>query len=119
MNKYLAWFITFNFINITWIFFRAKNWEGARKILDVMTGIHYVPIMHIHKVKQLFPSIGMSSYTLPFLIAAFIITLTFHNTSSLNNKFYPNKYKLIMGIVLFIYAILNLSNVTEFLYFNF
>lgn len=36
MNKYLAWFITFNFVNITWIFFRAKQWDDALKVLTGM-----------------------------------------------------------------------------------
>ncbi|MDN5089969.1 MBOAT family O-acyltransferase, partial [Aliarcobacter butzleri] len=36
MNKILAWFITFNFINITWIFFRAKDFESAMKVLGSM-----------------------------------------------------------------------------------
>ena len=39
MPKYLAWFITFNFINITWIFFRAKNWHTAVKVLKGMMGM--------------------------------------------------------------------------------
>ena len=119
MNKFLAWFITFNFINITWIFFRAKEWQDAVTILKGMLGIHYVPIIHIHKVKELFPSIGMSSYTLPFIIAAFIITLTLKNTTSINHNFHPDRYKLIAIILMFVYAVLNLSNITEFLYFNF
>ncbi len=29
----LAWLITFLFINITWVFFRAKDWTGARRML--------------------------------------------------------------------------------------
>ncbi|WP_156961485.1 MBOAT family O-acyltransferase, partial [Sulfurospirillum arsenophilum] len=42
MNKYLAWFITFNFINLTWIFFRAKEWSDAVKVLKGMLGLHGV-----------------------------------------------------------------------------
>ncbi|MDH4945508.1 MBOAT family protein, partial [Sulfurimonas sp. C5] len=33
MNSILAWFITFNFINIAWVFFRAKEWDDAIKVL--------------------------------------------------------------------------------------
>ena len=35
---WLAWFITFNFISITWVFFRAKEWEDAMKVLGGMLG---------------------------------------------------------------------------------
>ena len=37
-NKFLAWFITFNFVNVTWIFFRANEWNDAIKVLKGMTG---------------------------------------------------------------------------------
>ena len=36
LNKFIAWFITFNFINITWVFFRAKEFEDAINILQAM-----------------------------------------------------------------------------------
>uniref|UniRef100_UPI00082497B8 MBOAT family O-acyltransferase n=1 Tax=Aliarcobacter cryaerophilus TaxID=28198 RepID=UPI00082497B8 len=42
MNKILAWFITFNFINITWIFFRAKEWDDAIKVLSSMFSLDNV-----------------------------------------------------------------------------
>jgi D-alanyl-lipoteichoic acid acyltransferase DltB (MBOAT superfamily) len=41
MNTMLAWFITFNFINITWIFFRAKDWGQAKNIFLGMGGIQW------------------------------------------------------------------------------
>ena len=36
INKILAWFITFNFVNITMIFFRAEEWGDAIKVLRSM-----------------------------------------------------------------------------------
>ena len=38
MNSFFVWFITFNFVNIAWIFFRAVTWEDAQKVLKGMTG---------------------------------------------------------------------------------
>ena len=38
INKLLAWFITFNFLNITWVFFRAREWSDAKKVLFGMAG---------------------------------------------------------------------------------
>jgi alginate O-acetyltransferase complex protein AlgI len=119
MNKYLAWFITFNFINIAWIFFRAKDWESAIKVLGAMFGGNSAPIPTITKIKFLFPSIGMSSYILPTIIAGFIIVLTFKNSIFSMNHFTPTKGKVFFTIFLFTYTVLNLSNVSEFLYFNF
>ncbi|MGB6019807.1 MAG: MBOAT family O-acyltransferase, partial [Sulfurimonadaceae bacterium] len=36
MPNILAWFITFNFINIAWVFFRAREWDDAIKVLTGM-----------------------------------------------------------------------------------
>ena len=36
MPMLLAWFITFNFVNIAWVFFRAKEWSDALKVLRAM-----------------------------------------------------------------------------------
>ena len=44
MNKFLAWFITFNFINITWIFFRARDLDSAMKVLKGMFDFSSVKI---------------------------------------------------------------------------
>ncbi len=38
MPALLAWLLTFNFINLTWIFFRAQSLEDALKVLRGMTG---------------------------------------------------------------------------------
>ncbi len=46
MNKILAWFITFNFVNMAWIFFRAKEWDDAIKVLSGMFSLDNV-VIHI------------------------------------------------------------------------
>ena len=33
LNKFVAWFITFNFVNIAWVFFRAKEWDDTLMVL--------------------------------------------------------------------------------------
>ena len=38
LNRLVAWLVTFNFINISWIFFRAEQWEDAAKVLKGMFG---------------------------------------------------------------------------------
>src|SRR5690606_1173191 len=38
LPKFLAWFITFNFINLAWVFFRAENLRDALEIIKAMFG---------------------------------------------------------------------------------
>lgn len=42
MPKAVAWLLTFNFINLTWIFFRADNLENALRIIRGMADINSV-----------------------------------------------------------------------------
>ncbi|MBI1284055.1 MAG: MBOAT family protein [Thiobacillus sp.] len=39
MSPVLAWLLTFNFINVTWVFFRAQTLEDALKMLRGMAGL--------------------------------------------------------------------------------
>ena len=40
MPKTVAWLLTFNFVNITWVFFRAKNLDDAHRVIGGMMDIN-------------------------------------------------------------------------------
>ena len=44
LYKALCWFLTFNFVNIAWIFFRAENIQGACNLLKGMFGGTYIAL---------------------------------------------------------------------------
>jgi alginate O-acetyltransferase complex protein AlgI len=44
---WLSWVITFNFINITWVFFRAEEWGDATKVLNGMVSIDNIVLPKI------------------------------------------------------------------------
>ena len=128
----LAWFLTFNFINIAWVFFRAKEWKDAIKILHGMIDIDHFTLskqfVHMSKYKNPFSEyIGLDtiSYTLGLLMLGFIVILYFKNSNELSHRF--NKMKNIpLSWVLFSATILGFSFIimmsnhhSEFLYFNF
>jgi alginate O-acetyltransferase complex protein AlgI len=110
MNKYLAWFITFNFINITWIFFRAKDWDAAKNILSAMAGANG---MMFHEGKNI------SSETSLWILGAFLVVLLLKNSMETLHSFQPNWRYLFLFLIFSLAGILNLMHVSEFLYFNF
>ena len=131
MNKILAWFITFNFINITWIFFRAKDFESAIKVLGSMFSLDNVVFHPMFQSKLgflsqygitfggMFENIQASREIIVWLFFAFILVLFFKNSMEKRDSFKPN-YKLAFLIAFcFIFGILSLNKVSEFLYFNF
>ncbi|MBD3795481.1 MAG: MBOAT family protein, partial [Epsilonproteobacteria bacterium] len=115
MNSFLAWFLTINFINITWIFFRAKDMDSAIKVLSGMFGLNGWGDI---KITNFLHNIGNSiEITLYFIVA--IIILMSKNSNQLADNFRPTKkIALAIGLILAL-GILSLSKVSEFLYFNF
>jgi D-alanyl-lipoteichoic acid acyltransferase DltB (MBOAT superfamily) len=131
MYTWLAWFITFNFVNIAWIFFRAKNWEDAIKVLKGMVGLSGVVISDklLYKIKffksfiienpTLFGKLIFGSTTFTFIIYGLLLSLILKNTIEWSKKVKYDYKMLVFLIILTIGTLFNMSKVTEFLYFNF
>ncbi|HEB9337233.1 TPA: MBOAT family protein [Campylobacter coli] len=120
--KIFAWFITFNFINIAWVFFRSENLSGAISILKSMFGIAWVELpVRWHLTRALLERIQGSNETLFFTIITFILCLYCNNSIQMLNNFKPNIKNSIITMLLLYIAILTLISVpyTEFIYFNF
>ena len=135
MPKVLAWFITFNFVNLTFIFFRAKEMDDAFKVLSGMVGASGVVLQEKYlqqfsflnnigietgKVTQ---HIGGGSKILTYLIIAFLIVLLAKNVTELfknREKNYTYKDSIIFGIMFFAGVVaMSITSYSEFLYFNF
>lgn len=132
MNNILAWFITFNFINITWIFFRAKSFDNATKVLSGMVGLNGVVLSEknenilsfLHSYNwitfgEVTQHIGDGVKVLIWIIIAFIIVLFFKNSTQKLDNFKFNYIAILVSTILFVGGILSLNKVSEFLYFNF
>jgi len=110
---WLAWFITFNFINIAWIFFRAKEWNDAIKVLESMFAFDtYIDNFNLLQFS--------------WIMLAFLISLVLKNSFQIINTKYSKNIILFTTLLLFFLALLQLTNiiiqedkVSEFLYFNF
>jgi len=126
----IAWFITFNFVNITWVFFRAKEWEDATKVLTSMftLGNIVLPSFLVNKFSLLadfgvqFGGIAVNIKggvdTAQWLFFAFTIILL-KNSVELKNTFTLTLKSILFCSILLYYAIVSLSNQSTFLYFNF
>ena len=129
MHTLLAWLITFNFINVTWVFFRANSFDDAIRVLHGMfVGPLVLPSALTSKLTFL-ESLGVESgpwstlfyrepIILAWLLAAFILVLFFKNSMELQQRFKPNLYHL-SATVLLLLSLFMLSRKSEFIYFNF
>lgn len=131
MHKILAWFITFNFINISWVFFRAKEWDDALNVLHGMLGldgvmlpnqlVHQLGFLHRYGIEfgRFLADIQGSPDTIIWLVIAFIFGFTFKNSIEQLYNFRLSYRTVIQSGTAFICGVLALNQVHEFLYFNF
>jgi alginate O-acetyltransferase complex protein AlgI len=131
-NKVLAWFITFNFVNITFIFFRAKEWDDAIKVLSSMFSLDNIVLPEIAENSLIFLTqygVSFSSYyltningskqTIIAIAFGFLVVLLFKSSKELLSSFKPSVFNIIMISALLAFGIMNISKFSEFLYFNF
>jgi D-alanyl-lipoteichoic acid acyltransferase DltB (MBOAT superfamily) len=131
MNTLLAWFLTFNFINITWVFFRAEDWIQAKNILHGMIGgngillpekyAKYFGDIHSTFIQfgTVYEHIDGKDQTTFYIFAGFVMVLVFKNSMQQWENFKPTWLTILLTVGFFLAAVSMMSRVSEFLYFNF
>ncbi len=131
LNSILAWAITFNFVNVAWIFFRAKTWDDALKVITGMLGLNGIVLPDvlpdyffvlknygIHFGKFLV-NIDSGKESLIMVIVVLLITLSAKNSMAITKRLTPSlKYSILMSVMVII-SILFLNRTSEFIYFRF
>lgn len=126
------WLITFMFVNVTWIIFRADSVSQAfmlirrlfgcesqsisQELLAVYKGIEFEfleDILHLPRIDSIVPPF----YLLFYIVGGLFICLNCRNNQKRN--FSPTLAGSIFTIFLFVYCIFSLAGVSTFLYFNF
>jgi len=131
LPRFLAWLLTFNFVNFAWIFFRARSFDDAGKIVKGMLGINglggtesIVPALTSLKRFQAalgrwLPNIDGNIHTIVLIIVSLLLSIYFRNSNDMEEGFSPHwKNACILG-ALSVYALLNLQKASQFIYFNF
>jgi hypothetical protein len=102
--------ITFNFVNIAWVFFRSKEWDDALKVLGGMFGFNLGTTTSPNKVVMLF-----------FIVTVFIVITTVVKNSIWWLKNYKKNYAIIFTLLFMTAIIVAFVRIDapDFLYFNF
>ena len=108
MNKWLAWFITFMFVHFAWVFFRAVSIDEAFIMFQKMFMIDFDIPTTMSMLKTL-------------LLILFGLCLAWFAKNSME---IVDQHKRSAGMAVFIalllfYSVMQLQQVSEFLYFNF
>ncbi|MHB8138256.1 MAG: MBOAT family O-acyltransferase [Smithellaceae bacterium] len=134
MNNILAWLVTFNFINVAWVFFRATTFNDAVKILKGMAGLNGILVspnlaenvfwqnlavigVRFGGWRENLPPAETPVYFLCILLIPFVLMTK--NSRELLEKFSPNWKNALAVSLMMIAGLLLLNETSSFLYFNF
>ncbi|MGO8214849.1 MBOAT family protein [Rhizobium ruizarguesonis] len=121
-----AWPLTFVFIVVTWVFFRAKDLTSASKVLHGMLSYRDGSVRAILEAPitiRGFLDMGSQHYAVAWISAAFAIVLLFPTTIKLFSRRPKNPVSALYAGGLFAASFFFLVSLkaspSEFLYFNF
>lgn len=120
MPSILAWLLTFNFINLTWVFFRAQTLDDALKVLRGMSGLDLIGSLDPRFASWSGLMDGRIEVGLT-LLAGLALVLLRRNSNALLSGARPGfaaatGYGLLAAVSL---LTLMASKYSEFIYFNF
>lgn len=129
MHKVLAWTLTFLFVNLTWVPFRAVNLESTMKVVKGMCGLNGVvfpaKLKKIPGLKSLGVDFGewlvnlqISLDVILYLILGLVACVAFKNSNKYVEEFRPD-WKHFCLLMLMTMSLLFVSRASDFLYFNF
>jgi alginate O-acetyltransferase complex protein AlgI len=112
MPNWLAWFITFNYVNLAWVFFRASSWQEAIQLVEGMIGMRGIGKM---------ASTVMTDLSIAPFLAAGLLLLFYKNPPELALEFKTDRKHFVYLLVLSVLGLLFMNSITanNFLYFDF
>jgi len=135
MYSAFGWLMTFMFINASFVFFRAKTLADAGKMFKGMLGqsgvvlpsllanifgpLKIFGVEFMPKIRLILAEIGGRDETIIKLILAFFLVLVARNSTEMSSSFRPTPRNVVFVTTLSLIALINMSSVSEFLYFNF
>lgn len=122
LPRWLAWLLTFNAVNLAWIFFRADNFPQALKIIRAMGDLSSFALpssIFLAKHLPFFEPGGtlLKATQVGTIFACLVISLLVLKKEYLE-KINPYATAVLFAL-LALCCVLNFSSVTEFLYFQF
>ena len=123
LPRFLCWLLTFNVVNIAWIFFRANSFESAMNIVKAMFDVSKLVVPHSSGLGKYIEAFRNGSNIL-FSTKEFGLILGFLILSTIifDNRNIEKGNAVVVGTLLatiFLYAFFNISKASEFLYFQF
>lgn len=138
----IGWFLTFNFVNIGWVIFRADSLQDARRVVLTMFGyygvdeqlpydqylntlINFLKHPNLNSLSDLVIDYPPAIFVLVMLIIAFIIVLSLSTSNLITQRYWEKRNAIVfcmLSAVMFSASLIIMQiaqGETQFLYFNF
>lgn len=133
--KIINWIITFTFVNLTWVIFRAESLfqvkefysrlfsgirgpvtDGLLQSIDLpeITALNHFVILENNITDQF-----VLYFVIGLIVFSLIASIFFKNTNEKLKTFKPTLLYCIITAFLLVYSVISLSGISTFLYFNF
>lgn len=134
LHPALNWIVTFSFVNIAWLFFRADSVRDALRIIYRIGRLDFTGInqsisecFELVEFRWLFDrvfqcdilSIQPFFFGIGFILIAFASVLGSKNSFEKMTVFKPTLGKLLCISILLVWCVFSFSGISTFLYFNF
>ncbi|WP_391557550.1 MBOAT family O-acyltransferase [Robertmurraya sp.] len=123
INQSISVLITFLFVSLTWVLFRAETVDNALRIYKSLItpsslGLLEIGLLYYDGLMNL-PTIFCTGIILFTLVILLIVVFKAPNTIEIAEKFNLNNQTVYLTAVLFFISVICLSRVSAFIYFNF
>ena len=116
LPNWLAWLLTFNFLNISWVFFRAENLKSAKTVIAGM--LNLPNLFQYYNEFYILWAVKASFITGLFFIGSFYFVLKAKPAEHYFANFQPTKKMLILSILLIVLVLVFYNN-NSFIYNGF
>ena len=123
LHPALQWMMTFLFVTVAWVFFRATSLTDALSVVKSMMMMDFGPIRDSITSAFALPGGIRPGYNAIFMMMWYALSLFaclgLRNTYEKTMDFKPTIWNAMSTVILILYCTLSLSGVSVFLYFNF
>lgn len=131
LHPALNWLLTFTFVNIAWVFFKANSFTQAVTLLrnavawkfegfdttftECVRSPELTEVLSIFSLETIYPQIIITAY---FVVALFLL-LGSKNAYDKMQSFRPTAARMITTLFLLVWSVFSFTGISTFLYFNF
>ncbi|OPZ98035.1 MAG: Peptidoglycan O-acetyltransferase [Planctomycetes bacterium ADurb.Bin412] len=108
--------LTFAFVTVTWVFFRARCMADAGKVLR---GMFVSSDFSWETINLILPAEMSSSSAKNWLLVGLVIVFLGRNAVKYSHSFRPNWRNALATAILLVVSILYMSRISPFIYYNF